>query len=72
MIRVAVVVDHPHVAIALRTLLDEELPVHSSLSRILECFGLETFQRFFEQIVVMCIKVRLVWGEGLYLDSTKV
>src|SRR5215216_133278 len=31
--------------------LDEELPDHSSLTRIRQRLGIDTFQRFFEQIV---------------------
>jgi transposase len=52
--------------------LDEPVPDHSSLSKIRERFGLEVFQQFFEQIVELCIKAGLVWGEELYFDSTKV
>jgi len=52
--------------------LDEPVPDHSSLSKIRERYGLEVFQRFFEQIVEICINTGLVWGEELYFDSTKV
>jgi hypothetical protein len=52
--------------------LDELVPDHSSLSKTRERFGLETFQLFFEHIVELCIEARLVWGEELYFDSTKV
>jgi transposase len=52
--------------------LDEPVPDHSSLSKIRERFGLEVFQKFFEQIVELCIQAGLVWGEELYFDSTKV
>jgi transposase len=52
--------------------LDEDVPDHSSLSKIRERYGLETFQRFFEHIVELCIESGLVWGEELYFDSTKV
>src|SRR5215211_6392653 len=52
--------------------LDEPVPDHSSLSKIRERFGLEVFQLFFEHIVELCIEARLVWGEELYFDSTKV
>jgi transposase len=50
----------------------EPVPDHSSLSKIRERFGLETFQKFFEHIVELCVKAGLVWGEELYFDSTKV
>ncbi len=52
--------------------LDEPIPDHSSLSKIRERFGLEVFQLFFERIVELCIQAGLVWGEELYIDSTKV
>jgi transposase len=52
--------------------IDEIVPDHSSLSRIRERYGLEVFQRFFEQVVELCIEAGLVWGEELYFDSTKV
>lgn len=52
--------------------LDESVPDHSSLSKIRERYGLEIFQRFFEQIVELCIEAGLVWGEELYIDATKV
>ena len=52
--------------------LDEPLPDHSSLTRIRERFGLETFRRFFERIVEECFEAGLVWGEELFFDATKV
>ena len=52
--------------------LHEPLPDHSSLTRIRERYGLETFRRFFEEIVGMCVAAGLVWGEELYFDSTTV
>lgn len=52
--------------------LDEDVPDHSSLSKIRERFGIETFQQFFEYIVELCVEAGLVWGEELYFDSTKV
>ena len=36
--------------------LDESVPNHSSLSKIRERYGLETFQQFFEHIVELCIE----------------
>jgi hypothetical protein len=48
------------------------LPDHSSLTRIRERFGLSVFRRFFERIVQECFAAGLVWGEELFLDSTKV
>lgn len=52
--------------------LGEQVPNHSSLSRIRERYGLEVFQRFFERIVELCIEADLVWGKELYFDGTKV
>ncbi len=52
--------------------LDEPLPDHSSLTRIRERYGVETFRRFFEAIVERCAAAGLVWGAELYLDATKV
>jgi transposase len=52
--------------------LTEHLPDHSSLTRIRERYGLEVFRRFFEAIVEQCIAAGLVWGQELYVDSTKV
>ena len=49
--------------------LDETVPDHSSLSRIRDRYGLEVFQRFFEQIVERCIAAGLVWGKELYFDG---
>src|SRR4051812_5097994 len=52
--------------------LDEDLPDHSSLTRIRQRLGIDVFQRFFEQIVDLCQGVGLVWGRELYVDATKV
>lgn len=52
--------------------LDELLPDHSSLSKIRSRYGVETFHRFFERIVELCIEAGLVEGEELYFDATNV
>src|SRR3954454_3578418 len=52
--------------------LDEVVPDHSSLTKIRERYGLETFRRFFDVVVERCRAAGLVWGEELYLDATKV
>ncbi len=52
--------------------LNEPLPDHSSLTRIRERYGLEIFRGFFERIVQMCLEAKLVRGEELFFDSTKV
>src|SRR3954468_9086386 len=52
--------------------LDEELPDHSSLTRVRKRYGLATFRRFFETIVEQCREAGLIWGKELYFDATQV
>src|SRR5881275_1670166 len=52
--------------------LDEELPDHSSLTRIRTRYGLAVFRHFFEAIVEQCREAGLVWGKELYFDATQV
>src|SRR3954454_10447211 len=52
--------------------LDEDLPDHSSLTRIRQRLSIDLFQRFFEKIVDLCQDARLVWGQELFCDATKV
>src|ERR671914_979220 len=52
--------------------LDEELPDHSSLTRIRKRYGLAIFRRFFEAIIEQCREAGLVWGKELYFDATQV
>jgi transposase len=52
--------------------LDEDLPDHSSLTRIRQRLGIDIFQRFFEKIVDLCQEAGLVWGRELYFDAKKV
>ena len=52
--------------------LDEDLPDHSSLTRIRQRLEIDVFQRFFEQVVDLCQEAGLVWGRELYFDATKV
>jgi hypothetical protein len=52
--------------------LDEDLPDHSSLTRIRQRLGVDLFQRFFEQVVDLCQQAGLVWGRELYFDATRV
>lgn len=52
--------------------LDEEVPDHSSLTRIRLRLGVDIFQRFFERVVDLCQDNGLVWGQELYFDATKV
>src|SRR5204863_6527421 len=52
--------------------LTEPLPDHSSLTRIRDRYGLDVFRRFFEAVTEQCVRAGLVWGQELYVDSTKV
>src|SRR6476661_939671 len=52
--------------------LGEPLPDHSSLTRIRDRYGVDTFRRFFEAIVEQCQQAGLVWGKELYFDATHV
>jgi transposase len=52
--------------------LHEPLPDHSSLTKIRDRYGQETFRCFFEEIVERCGEAGLVWGEELYFDATKI
>src|SRR5215218_9961084 len=52
--------------------LDEELPDHSSLTKIRRRYGLAVFRRFFEAIVEQCKEAGLIWGKELYVDATQV
>jgi transposase len=52
--------------------LDEQLPDHSSLTRIRKRLGLAVFERFFEQVVGLCQQAGLIWGKELFFDATKV
>ena len=51
--------------------LDEDLPDHSSLTRIRQRLGIDVFQRFFEKIVDLCQEGACL-GPELYFDVTKV
>ena len=50
----------------------EPLPDHSNLTRARERFGLPIFRRFFEEIVVRCVRAGLMRGDAMFFDSTKV
>ncbi len=52
--------------------LGEQLPDHSSLTRIHERYGVDIFRRFFEAIVEQCLQAGLVWGKELYIEGAKV
>src|SRR5437763_9498785 len=51
---------------------EEPLPDHSSLTRIRQRLGVETFQRLFDRVVELCQDAGLVWGKELFFDGTKV
>jgi transposase len=48
--------------------LSEELPDHSSLTRIRERDGLAVFRRVFDAVVEQCRVAGLVWGRELFID----
>ena len=50
----------------------DELPHHSSLTRIRARYGRVIFQRFFDQVVELCQDAGLVWGKELIFDATRV
>jgi transposase len=52
--------------------LQQDLPDHSSLTRIRARYGIATFRRFFEHIVEQCQKAGLVGGKELYFDGAQV
>jgi transposase len=52
--------------------LDEDLPDHSSMTRIRQRLGIGIFERFFEKVVDLCQEAGLVWGQELYFDATRV
>jgi len=52
--------------------LGEDLPDHSSLTKIRERYGVAVFRRFFEAIVEQCQQAGLVWGKELHGDATRV
>src|ERR687896_1149324 len=52
--------------------LHEQLPDHSTLSKIRDRYGVTIFRRFFDRIVEQCEQAGLVWGKELYFDSTQV
>ncbi len=50
--------------------LDDKVPNHSSLTRIRDRLGEETFAKFFNEILGQCIDAGLVKGEQVLTDST--
>ncbi len=52
--------------------LEEEIPEHSSLTRIRDRFGLEKFQEIFDEVLKQCREKGLVSGNHLNVDATLV
>jgi len=52
--------------------LHEELPDHSSLTRIRQRWGEERFKRIFQRTVTACSKAGLVDGETVHVDATLI
>lgn len=52
--------------------LEEEIPEHSSLTRIRDRFGLEKFQEIFDEMIRQCKEKGLISGNHLNVDATLV
>lgn len=52
--------------------LDEQLPHHSSLTRIRQRWGKAVFQHLFERIVQVCIDTGLVNTDTVHIDATLI
>jgi transposase len=52
--------------------LDENLPEHSSLTKIRQRWGPQRFKKIFRKTVQMCIDAGLVNGETVHIDSTLI
>jgi len=52
--------------------LEDELPDHSSLSRIRQRWGAERFKKIFQRSVKACIERGLVSGETVHIDATLI
>ncbi len=52
--------------------LHENLPEHSSLTKIRQRWGVERFKKIFQKTVKMCIDAGLVSGETVHIDSTLI
>jgi len=52
--------------------LDEATPDHSVISKARCRYGQETFERFFEKVLALCVDAGLVKGEQLFADSTLI
>ena len=52
--------------------LSEDLPDHSSLTKIRQRWGPEVFRKIFKKTVQMCVDAGLVGGETVHIDSTMI
>ena len=52
--------------------LDETLPTHSALGKILDRWGEERFKRIFKRVVKACIEAGLVDGKLIHIDATLI
>lgn len=52
--------------------LDEPTPNHSVISKARARYGKEVFERFFQEILSICVRVGLVKGEKVFADSTLI
>ena len=52
--------------------LDEDLPDHSSLSKIADRWGEERFKRIFHRVVKACVDAGLVDGTKVHIDATLI
>jgi len=52
--------------------MSEELPDHSSLTKIRQRWGPEIFRKVFKRTVSMCVEAGLVGGETAHIDSTMI
>ncbi len=52
--------------------LDEQLPDHSSLTRIRQRLGEEMFRYIFQRVVGQCVTAGLVSGETIHIDPTLI
>lgn len=52
--------------------LDEKLPVHSALGKIIDRWGEQRFKRIFKRVVKACIDAGLVDGKTIHIDATLI
>jgi len=52
--------------------LDEKLPVHSALGKIIVRWGERRFKRLFRRVVKACVAAGLVGGKTIHIDATLI